>query len=331
MLYHQDNTIGLRQLRPNSVDLIIADGPYFRIMKEKSGFDFQFRSIEEFQLFYEEQALLYLRALKPTGSLFVYGDARNIAYLQVVFDKYFYLLNNMVWEKIDGFNRAQSPSNMRRFNPITERILFYGNRKYEEARASNTKEMYNELNEPIRLYLKAEIERYGIQKAAAALGVTDRALGHWIGKSQFYLPSLERYQQLQKLGICKKPYQQLHKYKYSRELERFYYNPEKFTDVIKTRQQSDVSANHTHPTQKPPMLTKILVETTTQEGDMVVIPFVGSGSECVVCEQLERNWIGYEVDKTYYLQAKERIAKNKRIPEKIWNERSLHKTLTKNQ
>ena len=62
-----------------------------------------------------------------------------------------------------------------------------------------------------------------------------------------------------------------------------------------------------HPTQKPIDLMKYLIEVSSNENDIVLDPFMGSGSTGVACVNTNRNFIGIELDKTYFDIAKQRI------------------------
>ena len=62
-----------------------------------------------------------------------------------------------------------------------------------------------------------------------------------------------------------------------------------------------------HPTQKPVEMLKYLIKTYTNEGDLVLDNCMGSGSTGVACKQLNRSFIGYELNKKYYEIAKNRI------------------------
>ena len=62
-----------------------------------------------------------------------------------------------------------------------------------------------------------------------------------------------------------------------------------------------------HPTQKPLALIEYLVNTYTNEGDTVLDFTMGSGTTGVACKNLNRNFIGIELDENYYKIAKERI------------------------
>lgn len=65
--------------------------------------------------------------------------------------------------------------------------------------------------------------------------------------------------------------------------------------------------NKLHPTQKPIDLMKVLIENSSNENDIVLDCFCGSGSTGVACLESNRNFIGCEIDKKYYDIAVERI------------------------
>ena len=62
-----------------------------------------------------------------------------------------------------------------------------------------------------------------------------------------------------------------------------------------------------HPTQKPVELMEYLIKTYTNEGDVVLDFAMGSGTTGVACKNLNRNFIGIELDTNYFNIAKERI------------------------
>jgi len=66
-----------------------------------------------------------------------------------------------------------------------------------------------------------------------------------------------------------------------------------------------------HPTQKPQEIIEWLVEYLTNEGDLVLDPFVGSGTTAVACRLLNRNYIGIEISDEYCKIAESRL---KNIP-----------------
>lgn len=71
----------------------------------------------------------------------------------------------------------------------------------------------------------------------------------------------------------------------------------------------DILTSNLHPTQKPLALMEYLVKTYTNEGDIVLDFTMGSGTTGVACKNLNRNFIGIELDENYFNIAKERISK----------------------
>ena len=64
-----------------------------------------------------------------------------------------------------------------------------------------------------------------------------------------------------------------------------------------------------HPSQKPIKLIEMLVLSSSREGDFVLDPFLGSGTTAVVCQNLNRNFAGIEIEKKYIEIAKSRLQK----------------------
>ena len=73
--------------------------------------------------------------------------------------------------------------------------------------------------------------------------------------------------------------------------------------------QGDMKNKETriHPTQKPIALYKWLLHKYAKEGDIILDTHVGSGSSLIACHQMGFNYVGFEIDKTYYKKAVERI------------------------
>lgn len=75
-----------------------------------------------------------------------------------------------------------------------------------------------------------------------------------------------------------------------------------------------------HPTQKPEELIRKFVLASSQPGEMVVDPFSGSGTTCVVAEQLGRTWLGCESNPQYNRWAITRIKNVRRMTVEQWIE-----------
>ena len=308
-----DNRQGLLMLPEKSVNLLIADPPYFEV---KGDFDFVWKSFDEYLEFMEEQAKLYKRVLAENGTLFVYGHAKKIAYVQVIFDKYFNLENNLVWEKAekDGLFGSTGSSLLRTFPPSTERILMYSN----EIGRTGLEEIKLDVNnfKPLRGYFEYIQKQIGL-----GLKKINEKLGHRKAEHSFYwkstqwdMPTPETYDQLIEMFRIDllegfKTYEELRR-EYE-ELRRPFENITKSTEILKFRfKPSDFN----HETVKPETLTRALILTCSKENDLVVIPFAGSGTECAMAAKERRRFIGFEIDENHHQEAEERTEVHIRTP-----------------
>ena len=69
----------------------------------------------------------------------------------------------------------------------------------------------------------------------------------------------------------------------------------------------DVDKNRLHPTQKPVALIEYLIKTYTNEKELVLDFTMGSGTTGAACKNLNRDFIGIELDKNYFKIAENRI------------------------
>ena len=71
----------------------------------------------------------------------------------------------------------------------------------------------------------------------------------------------------------------------------------------------DYNNQRSHPTQKPESLLYRIILSSTNKGDTILDPFLGSGTTAVVAKKLQRKFIGIEQDKNYFVLAKKRLKK----------------------
>jgi DNA modification methylase len=88
--------------------------------------------------------------------------------------------------------------------------------------------------------------------------------------------------------------------------DTFYDSDERYPKTLLTFSTAN-QANKTNQTQKPVALMEYLIKTYTNEGDTVLDFTMGSGTTGVAAKNLNRNFIGIELDDTYFNMAKERI------------------------
>ena len=105
--------------------------------------------------------------------------------------------------------------------------------------------------------------------------------------------------------------------KYLSDLEYIIFARDKSTPMFNTYEtssklyQSETNKAdkklYEHPTIKPLEFVKRLIQNSSQENDVVADFFLGSGTTCVAAKELNRQYIGFEIDETYYNMAKDRL------------------------
>lgn len=90
-------------------------------------------------------------------------------------------------------------------------------------------------------------------------------------------------------------------------------NPPRVSDVISCfkvanfHTQNNTSKKMVHPTQKPVALLRVLVDKSSQVGELVLDPFMGSGSTIIAAIRSKRAFCGVEIKPTYFKIAEEGI------------------------
>lgn len=78
---------------------------------------------------------------------------------------------------------------------------------------------------------------------------------------------------------------------------------------IPNKKTKDENGKNLHDVEKPVNLMKVLVENSSNKGDLVFDPFMGIGTTGIACVESDRNFIGIEIDENYFNIAKNRIEK----------------------
>ncbi len=288
-------------------DLIIADPPYF---ETKGEFDFIWDSFKDYLKDVEKWANECKRLLADDGTLFWYGDDKKIAYAQIIFDKHFNLINNLVWNK-GSFMGLEKSEGLRSFAPCTERILMYSKEQYNLTQC-----VYH-----IRDYIRQEIIRAKgkivLKRVNEALGTATNGGGVAsaclsLDKAEPSMLTKEMYQKLQ--TWCKpylrKEYEELRK-EYE-ELRRPFNNFMNLQEILNfSNEAQKTGAKYKHDTVKPETLTRALILTCSRKNDLVVVPFSGSGTECAMAAKEDRNFIGFDIEQKYVDMANKRIEQHK--------------------
>lgn len=297
-------------LPDKSVQLIIADPPYY---KTKGEFDFIWKTFDDYLKDVEKWAIECKRLLADNGTLFWYGSAKNIAYAQIIFDKHFNLINNLVWNK-GSFMGLEESEGLRSFAPCTERILMYGSSEQDITGLQSIEKEYIAPRNPFA----KELKKARIKKGVSINEVAE--YGHFYGNVNhggsvtnwergYNIPLKEQWQILcDNLPIERKEYEDLRK-EYE-DLRRPFNNVFNLQEVLSFKNEATKTGkNFDHDTVKPETLTRAMILTTSRKNDLVVVPFAGSGTECAMSEKENRRFIGFDIEQKYVDMGNKRVDK----------------------
>ena len=305
-------------METGSVDCAILDPPYFEIVG--ADWDNAWDSLQEYIDWLALCANQWRRVLKDNGSLYVFCDDKVAAYVQVMLDQKFLLLNNLVWYKTNNLP-IKNVYSLRSYAPMTERILFY-TCEYDPTGWQSVKLDMNNFM-PLREYFRQYQEALGLtkRKIIDAIGQPADHCFRW-NSTQWDLPTPETYAELGKLpinnGFLRREYEFLRReyedlrreYEDLRreyeDLRRTFNSDGKTLDVI-TGPIITQAENTDHPTTKPTWIYRRLIEVSTNPGDTVLDCYLGSGTCGIACAQTGRRLVGIESNPTYFAIAEKRI------------------------
>lgn len=284
-IHKTDCIEGLKNIKSESIDLIVADPPYFKVINES--WDYQWRTEEE----YVEWCKIWIdelyRALKKGGSCYIFGYFRMLAHLLPYLEKQgFELRQQIVINKGMRAVSGRATKNYKMFPNVTESIIFL----VKDSKPF-VKEFLKQRQKELGLKSKEINEKLGVKTNGG--GMWSIYTGNNICKQ---LPTEELWLKLQGILKFDMPYKKV----------AMTYNPQLgLTDVW-----DDIDfykEKRHHPTQKPIKLIKRLILASSNENDLVLDPFMGGGATAVACIETRRRYIGFEIDEEYHKKSTQRI------------------------
>lgn len=275
--YNIDCIEGMRGLEDESVDLVVADPPYWKVVGEK--WDYQWRTEEDYVKWSLEWFAEVSRVLRKGGTFYCFGYFRTLALLVPHLHQLgFELRQQIIIDKGMKSVSGRATKNYKMFPNTTESILF----------------MIKDNKQFIKPFLKSRQAVLGLKakEINEALGVKSNGGGMWsiyTGKNvceQF--PTKELWDKLSSILDFDLPYS---------KLAQTYNAQMGLTDVW-----NDIDFYEEvryHPTQKPIKLIERLIYASSNEGDVVLDPFMGAGSTLIASRNLNRECIGFELDPHY--------------------------------
>lgn len=287
-LYNGDCLDKLKEIEDESVDLVIADPPYFKVVNQK--WDYLWKTEQEYIDWCEKWLVEINRVLRKGGSFYLFGYFRILVYIVPILNKVgLSLRQQIVIDKGMKSVSGRATKNYKMFPNVTESLLFC----YKDSKPF-VKELLKTRQKDLGLKSKEINDR---------LGVKSNGGGMWsiyTGKNVCeQLPTKELWSKLENILDFKYPYEKL-SITFNQQMG--------YTDVW-----NDIDfyeEKRYHPTQKPQKLLERIILASSNENDLVLDPFMGGGSTAVACKTLKRNFIGIEIDKNYYNKVKGRLENN---------------------
>ena len=78
-------------------------------------------------------------------------------------------------------------------------------------------------------------------------------------------------------------------------------------DIPNNKKREELACGK-HPTQKPVRLLRRMLEISARPGDLLLVPFAGSGSDCVAAKGAGVNFVGFETDPEFVRMSNERVS-----------------------
>lgn len=287
VIYNADCIFGMaNKIESESVDLVIADPPYFKVVGEK--WDYLWRTEEDYLDWSKKWISEASRVLRKGGSFYLFGYFRILSRLMPLLeDAGLELRQQLIINKGMQAVSGRATKNYKMFPNVTESILF----------------LYKDPKPFVKELLKNRQKELGLtsKEINEMLGVKSNGGGMWsiyTGKNVCeQLPTEELWNKLQHILQFELPYSKLSQ-TFNAQLG--------ITDVW-----GDIdfyAEKRYHPTQKPQKLLERLIVASSNENDIVLDPFMGGGSTAVACVAWNRKYIGFEIDSEYYRRSLDRLS-----------------------
>jgi site-specific DNA-methyltransferase (adenine-specific) len=324
-LIHGDCLEEMKNIESNSVNLVVIDPPY-NIGKSKEWDSWEKQS--DYVDWLGGAFLECQRVLKDNGSFyFFHNDFLQLAKLQEWINQNtrFIFKQFIVWNKkfngakLEGYLQGHiAVDGLRNYKQMAEYCLFY---TFQDETGLKTIDNDLTLYKSIRDYFKAERAKTDLSfkvinekcfgTASNGGGMASNILTSY--KLNWTFPTREKYEALQKIGICQRPYSELRQeYEALRqeyEALRYTFNNGKTHHSV---WDYEIAPKEGHITPKPVDLIENIIRHSSNEGDVVLDCFMGSGTTGIACHNLNREFIGIEKNADYYQLATQRIADNQR-------------------
>jgi DNA modification methylase len=308
-----------RLIGADVASLIHADPPY-GMGKEADGVlndNLYGSKLDQFQMRWWNA---WLPFLTDNGSAYIWGNAPDLWRLWWVGglsnDADLLVRNEIVWDKGNGIGMRSAGEHS--YPTATERALFV--MRGQQFLDSGSVEDYWDGHEPFRVWLVAERDKMGWTTGDVnRITGTNGMAGHWFGKSQFFIITRKHYDTLRDAAAGKafrptfdQVFRELfptlqaeakaHRQRRQADMEavRSYFDNthDAMTDVWQFPRVSG-EERYGHATPKPVAMVERAMLTSTRGGDVVTVPFGGTGPELIAAHRIGRRCLVMELEPVY--------------------------------
>lgn len=304
----------IKQKVKGKVKLIYIDPPFateedFRGSKGEKAYTDKIKGAE-FVEFLRRRLIVAKEILADDGSILVHLDWKKVHYIKLVLDEVFgeeNFINEIIWKRKGG---SANPKN--RLGVVTDTILWYSKTNNYKVNQQYTlesdevkkyiNERFNNIDEDGRKFLKSPIvspnprenltyEYKGYKPPKNGWSISKKIMEQWDKEGKLYFPDKKNGKR-----IYRKIYEDEYQGQPIQNLWTDIY-------VINPMAQERIG----YPTQKPELLIKRIIETCTNEGDLVLDFFAGSGTTVAVAEKLNRRWIACDIGRLAFYTIQKRL------------------------
>jgi len=331
VIYCGDCLEQLRKLPDGCVDLIYIDPPFnsnqdYEVFwgerKEKRAFEDRHESTRAYIDYMRPRCVEMARVLKKTGSFYYHCDWHASHYVKVMLDQ---LLGENLFQGEIVWKRTSAHANVvQNYARVHDSILYYvGSTEFSWHQQHIPYDdeyldtFFDQVDERGQRYARRDLTA-SMQRASSG------QLYEWKGirppASRCWAMTKERMDELDAQG-------RIHWPKRPGGMPRLKLYPKDLPGTPLSDIWTDIPPLHNlsserlgYPTQKPLQLLDRIIETSSNENDVVLDAFCGCGTALVAAQNLKRQWIGIDISPTACRVMAKRLKDVCRLPEdeKLW-------------
>jgi len=314
----------LKEIKSNSIDLVITSPPYFQQRDYGNGNTGIGNEVTEKQYLDNLLAIFYesVRVAKPTGAIvynlgdkYINGGLSLLPYkfaIQAIESNKVFLINDITWSKLNPTPRQDK----RKLIQATEPFFVFAKSKEYKFNLDDYLQHLDNLNKKNGNNPNTKIgEKYFELIDNAEL--TDAEKNNAKKELNYAIQSVISGE----INSFRMKIRGLHKLAYggqaggrNNQINNNGYSIIKITgnklkkDIIES--PVEITKDNSHPAVYPIYIIQELIKLLTNKGDIVLDPFNGSGTTCVAAKNLGRQYVGIEINPDYVELANQRIKEN---------------------